>query len=144
MSHDPFHGRIPADRLYDTSFDMWIRREGEQVVVGATSFGLFLAGGLIAFTAKPRGARVALGRGLATVECSKTVMAVHSPLSLVIDNINEAAEERPQILNQDPYESGWMVRGRPLAWERESATLVDALGYADHVRAIEPDAVIES
>ena len=85
---------------------------GESVAIGATSFGLFLSGELIAFTAKPQGAEVGLGRGIGTLECSKTVLAVHSPISLRLEETNEAAEEHPRIINQDPYGAGWMVRGR--------------------------------
>lgn len=143
MSYTTFRGSIPADRLYDTRSDMWVRRDGDEVLIGATSFGLFLAGELIAFTAKPRGAKVTVGRGLATVESSKTVLAVHSPLSVELLAINETAEEHARIINDDPYKGGWMVRGRPLAWPEESGALVDAQAYIAHIRAIEPEAVIE-
>jgi glycine cleavage system H protein len=142
MAYTPFRGSVPADRLYDKRSDTWVRHAGDEVVIGATSFGLFLAGKLIAFTAKPCGAMVSVGRGLGTVECSKTVLAVHSPLSVELLAINEAAEERPKLINDDPYEAGWMVRGRPLAWAQESGALVDAAAYVAHVRSIEPDAVI--
>jgi glycine cleavage system H protein len=123
---------------------MWVRCVGDEVLIGATSFGLFLAGELIAFTAKPRGARVSVARGLGTVESSKTVLAVHSPLSVELLAINEAAEDHPRIINDDPYHAGWMVSGRPLAWPEESGALVDAAAYFARVRAIDPDAVIES
>ena len=119
---------------------MWVRADGDEVRIGATSFGLFLAGEIIAFTAKPTGAEVALGRGLGTVECAKTVLAVHAPISFVLLEANAAAEERPAMLNRDPYQAGWMVRGRPVAWEAERGRLVDAATYRAHVRRIEPGA----
>jgi glycine cleavage system H protein len=144
MSRKPFRGAVPAGLLYDTEYDMWVRREGEAVVIGATAFGLHRAGRLIAFTAKPRGAEVARGRGLGTVETAKTVVAIHSPVSFVIDAANEAAEERPQLINDDPHGAGWMARGRPLAWAAEAAGLVDATAYAAHVRAVDPGATIET
>ncbi len=140
MSRSPFRGAVPDGLLYDTAHDMWLRREGEEVVIGATAFGIFLAGEIIAFTAKPKGAEVALGRGLGTVECAKTVLAVHAPLSFVLLEANEAAEERPALINRDPYDAGWMVRGRPSAWEEERGSLVDAASYRAHVRRIEPGA----
>ena len=143
MAPAAFRGAVPAGLLYDTRHDMWVRRDGDEVVVGATAFGLFLSGKVIAFTAKPKGAEVTAGRGLGTVESSKTVIAVHAPLSFVLDAPNELAEERPQLINDDPYGAGWMARGRPLAWERESAQLVDAATYATHVRAMDPGAVVE-
>jgi glycine cleavage system H protein len=140
MSRTPFRGAVPDSLLYDPDHNMWVRREGEEVVIGASAFGIFLAGEIIAFTAKPKGAEVERGRGLGTVECAKTVLAVHAPLSFVLTEANEAAEERPAVLNRDPYVAGWMVRGRPAAWETERARLVDAVGYRAHIRRIEPEA----
>lgn len=143
MPAEPFRGRIPTDRHYDTHHDMWVRRDGESVVIGATAFGIHMAGKVIAFTAKPRGAEVAIGRGLGTVESAKTVIAVHAPISFILEEGNEAAEERPEIVNDDPYGAGWMARGRALAWDAEAPQLVDAAAYAAHVRRMEPGAEAE-
>jgi len=119
---------------------MWVRTKDAEVLIGASSFGIFLAGEIIGFTAKPKGAEVALGRGLGTIECAKTVLAVHSPLSFVLLEANEAAEERPAVLNRDPYAAGWMVRGRPVAWEAERGRLIDAAAYRAHILRCEPTA----
>jgi glycine cleavage system H protein len=137
-----FHGAIPEDLLYDPSHDMWVRVEGDEVLIGATAFGIHLAGEIIAFTAKPRGAEIARGRGLGTVECSKTVLAVHSPISFVLTQGNEGLEERPALLNQDPY-AAWMSRGRPTDWSADRAQLIDAAAYRLHVLHCEPEADIE-
>ncbi len=140
MARNTFRGIIPQHLLYDTEYDMWVRRDGEEVVIGATSFGIFLAGEIIAFTAKPSGAECAVGRGLGTVECAKTVLAVHAPLSFILKEGNAALEERPAMLNTDPYELGWMVRGTATAWEQECSRLVDAQAYQRHVLRLEPAA----
>ena len=140
LARKTYIGHIPDGLLYDAEYDMWVRTGDDEVLIGASSFGLFLAGEIIAFTAKPTGAEVALGRGLGTVECAKTVLAVHAPVSFVLLAANEAAEERPAILNRDPYDAGWMVRGRPTAWAAERGRLVDAAAYRAHVRRIEPTA----
>jgi glycine cleavage system H protein len=140
MARETFRGAIPEGLLYDTRHDMWLRDEGNTIVIGATSFGIFLAGEIIGFTAKPRGAEVALGRGLGTVECAKTVLAVHAPASFELLEANAAAEECPALLNSDPYGGGWLVRGRPLAWDAERTRLVDAAVYRTHVLAVEPQA----
>jgi len=143
MSPAPFRGAIPDGLLYDAEHDMWVRREGAEAVIGATAYGIFRAGEIIGFTAKPRGAEVERGRGLGTVECAKTVLAVRGPISFVLVEANEYAEEHPAILNRDPYREGWMVRGRPTAWESESASLLDAAAYRDHLARIEPGAAFE-
>jgi len=140
MARPSFRGAVPDGLLYDTASDTWLRREDGDVVIGATAFGIFLAGEVIAFTGKPKGAEVERTRGLGTVECAKTVLAVHAPVSFMLLEANEAAEERPVMVNRDPYGTGWMVRGRPTAWDAERSLLTDAAGYRAHVLRIEPEA----
>lgn len=140
MSRTPFHGAVPDGLLYDPRHDMWVRREGAEVVIGATAFGIFLAGEIIAFTAKPKGAEVEQGRGLGTVECAKTVLAVRSPVSIVLNQANEDLEDRAAPVNSEPYGAGWMVRGRPVAWEAECGGLVDSAAYRAHILKLEPEA----
>jgi glycine cleavage system H protein len=107
--------------------------------IGATAFGIFLAGEIIAFTSKPKGAEVARGRGMGTVECRKTVLAVHAPVSFVLLAGNDEAEERPRLVNDDPYGEGWMAHARSTAWESEKHGLLDAAAYRAHILTIEPE-----
>lgn len=143
MAREHFAGTLPTNLHYDCDHHMWVREEGDVIVVGATAFGLHLAGAVIAFMAKPAGAQVQAGRGLGVVETGKTVLSVHAPCSLVIAQANEAAMERPETLNRAPYGGGWMVRARALDWDAERARLVAAPAYRDHCLSLEPDAQIE-
>ena len=141
MAHTPFSGNIPDDRLYCPGHDMWVQETGvDEVLIGATSFGIFLAGEIIAFTSKPKGAEVDIGRGMGTVECRKTVLAVHAPISFTLLEGNDDAEERPKLVNNQPYTAGWMARARPTRWESEKSTLIDAASYRQHILKIEPEA----
>ncbi len=141
MAHTFFSGSIPDDRLYCTRYDMWVKvlADGE-ALIGASSFGIFLAGELIAFTCKPKGAEVEIGRGMATVESRKTVQAVHAPISFTLLEGNETAEERPGLVHADPYGAGWMARVRPLRWADEKLLLIDATAYRRHILKLEPEA----
>ena len=140
MTRNVFRGAIPDTLFYDPRYDMWVREEDGEIVIGATSVGIFRAGEIIAFTAKPLGAKIANGRGLGTVECAKTVLAVHAPLGFELIAANGAAEERPALINRDPYGAGWMVRGRAENWDADRVELIDAAAYRRHVLATEPDA----
>lgn len=141
MSHQPFSGSIPDDRLYCPRYDMWVQRQDSgEILIGATSFGLFLAGEIIAFTSKPKGAEVDIGRGMGTVEFRKTVLAVHAPVSFVLLAGNDDAEERPQLVNSEPYGRGWMARARPTRWDEEKSLLIDAPAYRRHILTLEPEA----
>jgi glycine cleavage system H protein len=139
---DPFCGTVPDDRLYDLRHDMWVARSPDgSVRIGPTSFGLHLAGEVIMFTGKPKGAVVGVGKGLGTVETGKTILAIHSPVALCKLVCNEAVEESPQLVNSDPYGQGWLAEGEPTDWVTDSARLVDAATYREHVRSIDPFAV---
>lgn len=141
MAHQPFTGSIPDDRLYCPRYDMWVQvLEDGEVLIGASSFGIFLAGEIIAFTAKPKGAEVDLGRGMGTVECRKTVLAVHAPISFILLEGNEAAEEKPKLVNDTPYQAGWMARAKATRWLEEMNTLVNAATYRQLILKIEPEA----
>jgi glycine cleavage system H protein len=141
MAHQPFSGNIPDDMLYCTRHDMWVRElDNGELLIGATSFGIFLAGEIIAFTAKPKGAEVDRGRGMGTVECRKTVLAVHAPVSFILLEGNDAAEERPKLLHIEPYGAGWMARVQPTRWDDEKAALVDVNAYRQHILKMEPEA----
>jgi glycine cleavage system H protein len=141
MAHQPFTGAIPDDRLYCPRYDMWVQElDNGEMLIGATSFGVFLAGDVIAFTAKPNGAEVEFGRGMGTLECRKTVLAVHAPISFVLLEGNEAAEEHPKLVHNTPHAEGWMARVRATNWANEKAALVDAATYRQHIHKIEPEA----
>lgn len=120
---------------------MWVQPlETGDVLIGASHFGVFLAGEIIAFTSKPKGAQVEVHRGLGTVECRKTVMAVHAPISFILLAGNESAEEAPACLNHDPYGAGWMVRVEATRWAEESVRLLDGAAYRAHILSLEPEA----
>ncbi len=140
MAHTPFSGSIPDDRLYCPQYDMWVKRVGDECLIGASAFGIFLAGEIIAFTSKPKGAEVSIGRGMGTVESRKTVLALHAPVSFILLEGNDAAEARPSLVNRDPYGEGWMARVRPTQWAKECATLLDGASYRAHILKIEPEA----
>ena len=142
---DPFRGHVPDGRLYDPRYDMWVCPPGPDgtVRVGATAFGLHLAGEVIMFTGKPRGASVDSGRGLGTVETGKTILAVHSPVGLTGLRCNAAAEDTPALINRAPYGEGWLAVGHPADWPRDREHLVDAHAYVAHVLSVDPGATVE-
>lgn len=144
MPLSPFTGTIPDDLLYYPEHDMWVRELADgELLIGATAFGIHLAGEIIAFTSKPNGAEVLRGRGMGTVECRKTVLAVHAPASFILREGNEAAEERPGRINRDPYDEGWMARVWPTDWAAERHLLVDAAAYRAQVLRLDPEARLD-
>ena len=140
MSDTPFTGPIPSDRRYCRQYDMWVKTEAAGLLIGATQFGIHLAGAVIAFTAKPEGAEIRRGKGMGVIECRKTVLAVHAPLSFRLKRGNAQAEDDPSRLNTDPYGTGWMAFGEALDWDADNLTLCDAEAYKRHILALDPEA----
>lgn len=143
MPFQPFVGRIPDNCLYCRNTDMWVRDDGGQLLIGATAFGLHRAGEVIAFTAKPKGAEILRGKGMATIECHKTVLAVHAPISFRLIAGNDDAEARPSAICASPYDAGWMARGEPLDWANESSSLCGPEEYKRYILGIDPEARFE-
>src|SRR5262245_49969976 len=137
-----FRGSFPSALLYDAANDVWIRQEGGEVVIGATSYGAYFAGEILAFTPKRPGAEIEFDRSLGVVEVAKSLIAIHAPVGFRVAAINEVAVQKPELINTDPYGAGWLVRGAPLRWEEERARLVAREAYVAHVREIEPDGEI--
>jgi glycine cleavage system H protein len=140
MTRPFFQGSIPDDRRYCRETDTWVIHKTGEVRIGATGFGVHRAGEVIAFTARPEGAEIRRGGGMATVECHKTALAVHAPVSFRLSAGNAMAEKKPSLIHSSPYADGWMVRGQPLDWEKESALLCNADAYRRHVLSIDPEA----
>lgn len=129
---------VPHDLLYDIEADMWVRLEGSVAVVGATAFGAQQAGEFLIFTPKRPGWQAMRGKALGLVETGKSVMAVRAPISARIVESNGAAEQRPALINTDPYGAGWLFRLEPLALERERAFLVGANEYLERCSRLTP------
>lgn len=101
---------------------------GGQVRVGITALGLKASGEIYMCRPKAVGSEVEQGRSIGVVELSKSIVAVKSPLSGVVTRVNEALEERPELVHRSPYEAGWLVELAPSRLAAEQPRL--AIGEA--------------
>jgi glycine cleavage system H protein len=115
---------LPEDLYYYVDKHIWVRPgDGEEVVMGLTDVAQNLAGKVIAVTIKKVGKALAKGQSAATVESSKWVGPVPTPLSGEIIEVNGALAGDPTLVNSDCYGAGWVVRLRCSAWAEESGDL---------------------
>lgn len=114
---------IPDDLYYLVEKHVWARLEDGDVVVGLTDVAQNLAKGIISVTPKALGRRIGTGKSVATVESSKWVGPVPSPVEGELVAVNDAVVKDPGIVNRDPYGDGWIARVRPTAWDPEAAGL---------------------
>jgi glycine cleavage system H protein len=127
---DPLHLRFPPDRLYAPEQDMWVLPQADGTVrVGATHW-VAAHGHFMYFTPRPAGTVVERDRSLGVMETAKTVVAIHSPVSGRIVEVNDAVVGNVQPIERDPYGEGWMFRLAPSRWEAEKPGLLDGAAYA--------------
>ncbi|MGA2872954.1 MAG: glycine cleavage system protein GcvH [Candidatus Dormibacteria bacterium] len=115
---------IPDDLHYMINQHMWVRRQSDgSVLLGITDVAQKLAGKIVAVTTKKVGRAITKGQSTGTIESSKWVGPIPSPLTGEIVAVNGAPQEDPTMLNRDPY-GNWIVRLRPSLWDQESGELV--------------------
>lgn len=115
---------LPEELYYIVEKHVWARPEDGVVWVGMTDVAQNLAKTVISVTPKAPGRSVAKGKSLATVESSKWVGPVPSPVSGEIVEVNAALVASPSTLNSDPYGEGWIAKVAAADWEADSADLV--------------------
>ena len=118
---------VPTDRRYSESHE-WHLPDGDLIVIGITQFAVDQLTDVTFAEMKPEGTEVAAGEEIGEVESGKTSSDIYSGVAGEIIEVNPKIDEDPGILNQDPFNEGWLVKIRP---EDPSAieSLMDAATY---------------
>lgn len=91
----------------------WTRDDGELIRVGITDYAQEQLGDVVYVDLPAPGAEVEQGQPFGEVESTKSVSDLYAPVSGTIEERNEALDERPELVNEDPEGEGWMVSLRP-------------------------------
>ena len=118
---------IPANLRY-TSEHEWIRVEGNEAFVGITDYPQSELGEIVFVDVNTVGENVAQGEVFGSVEAVKTVSDLNMPVSGTVLEFNEALNDQPELVNNDPYGEGWMIKVT-VDNPAELDTLLDAAGY---------------
>ena len=118
---------IPEDLRYTEEHE-WVRLEGDEVVVGITDHAQDALTGIVYVELPEVGTSVSAGDAFGSVESVKSVSEIFAPLSGELSAVNNALEDAPELINDDPYETGWIVRMR-LEDNGVLDDLLDAAGY---------------
>ena len=100
---------IPSTLKYTKDHE-WVRVEGEEAYVGVTDFAQGELGDIVYVEIETVGDEVAQGEVFGTIEAVKTVSDLFMPVSGTVLEFNEEIESAPELVNEDPYEKGWMVK----------------------------------
>ncbi len=117
---------VPADLLYARSHE-WIRVEEDGVVIGITEYAQDQLGEVVYVELPEVGTAVDAGEELGTLESVKAVSEFLSPVAGEVIEINDRLQDEPNLVNEDPYGDGWLVR---ISGSAEGDAVLDAEGYA--------------
>jgi len=100
---------VPADLKY-TSEHEWIRIEGDVAIVGITDYAQGELGEIVFVEVETIGESISSGEVFGSVEAIKTVSELFMPVDGTVLEMNKALEDAPELVNDDPYNEGWMVK----------------------------------
>ncbi len=117
----------PEDLRYHVEHD-WARIEGDTATFGITWYAQETLGEVVFFEPPEVGSKLIRDEAYAEIESVKAVSDVFAPLSGEVTEVNGEAAESPELINDDPYGAGWMVRVK-LADPAEAESLLDVTAY---------------
>ena len=123
----------PEDYLYSKDHE-WLRIEGDIAYVGITDYAQQQLGEVVYVESVAVGRVLEANQEFGTVESVKSVSELYAPVAAEILEFNEALEDSPELLNDDPHGEGWIVKIKILG---EIHGLVNAKVYQEYIEYIE-------
>lgn len=121
----------PAELRYSSDHE-WVRMESSLARVGITDFAQDALGDVVYVELPEVGLEVSANSAFAEIESTKSVSDVFAPVSGEVIEVNEVLEDRPELINEDPYGDGWICAIQ-LSAEGELDGLMDAEGYKSFI-----------
>jgi glycine cleavage system H protein len=123
---------FPSDRRYTKDHE-WARKDGGDILVGVSAFAVEQLGDITLVNVDVKvGDTVEEGKSFGTIESVKTLSDMFAPVSGKITKINEALNDKPELINED-CNNTWMVAITP-SKPAEFEALLDQAAYAAHVK----------
>lgn len=101
--------KVPEGLLYTKEHE-WAKIEDDIAVVGITDYAQEQLGDIVYVELPEVGREVKQMESFGVVESVKAVSELFSPLSGTVEEVNEELNEHPELINQDPYGKGWIIK----------------------------------
>ncbi|MDQ3922630.1 MAG: glycine cleavage system protein GcvH [Actinomycetota bacterium] len=102
---------VPGDLQYTKSHE-WVRREEGTATVGITDHAQDELGDVVFVELPEKGTSFSAGDSFGTVESVKAVSDLYAPVGGEVVEVNETLNDSPELINEEPYGGGWMIRLR--------------------------------
>ena len=125
------------DELHYTRDHEWMRIEGDEAVVGITEYAATELGDVVFVELPASGTALEAAQSFGVIESVKTASDLYSPAAGEIVDVNTQLADKPELVNDDPYGDGWMIRIR-LADPGSATTsdrIIDSAGYRTLIEA---------
>jgi glycine cleavage system H protein len=122
---------FPKDLRYSRTHE-WVKVEGKEAVIGITAYAADELGDIVYVELPEDGDDLEKDTAFGVVESVKATADLYAPLSGKVIESNEPLEDAPEVMNEDPYGDGWMLR-ISLADPSELEELMDAGAYQEFV-----------
>ncbi len=126
--------QTPENLLY-TSDHEWLRRDDDspdEVTIGVTEFAQEQLGDVVYLELPAEGTALTAGEPFGEIESAKTVAELIAPVSGELIAVNGELEQRPELVNESPFDEGWIVRVR-ISDAAELDNLLDAAAYREQL-----------
>jgi glycine cleavage system H protein len=122
---------VPEELQYTRSHE-WVRTEGDTATVGITDHAQDELGDIVFVELPEQGSTFGAGDSFGTVESVKAVSDLYAPVGGEVVEVNEALNDSPEKINEDPYGEGWIIKLRV-------SDEVNLLSASDYERFIEEE-----
>lgn len=117
------------DNLKYSKEDEWVKVDGNRAIIGISDYAQDALSDIVYLELPEVGETFGAGDIFGVVESVKAASDLYAPLSIEVTEVNEALVDAPEIVNNDPYEKGWMIKGT-LQNASELELLMNASEYA--------------
>ncbi|GAB5416474.1 MAG: glycine cleavage system protein GcvH [Crocinitomicaceae bacterium] len=123
---------IPAELKYTKDHE-WVRIDGDTATIGITDFAQSELGDIVFVEIETEGETLDREEVFGSIEAVKTVSDLFMPISGEVSEFNDSLESSPEVVNNDPYGDGWMVKVA-ISDASELEDLLSAEAYADLIK----------
>ena len=121
--------------LYYTEDYSWVKIEGEKARVGITDYAQKQLREIVYAELPAEGDTIKQKEPYGTVESVKAVSDLIAPLSGTIEQVNGEVSNTPELLNEDPYGKGWMIKVEAKSLDADLSKLMTAEKYAEFIKS---------
>ena len=128
---------VVPENLYYTKEHEWLKIEDDTATMGITDYAQKSLHEIVFVDLPEIKRKVRQMEPIGTVESVKAVSEIYTPISGEIIEVNKELNEKPELVNQDPYGKGWIAKIRPENLEKELKNLMTPQEYKEHLKTLE-------